>query len=166
MAFLITPGTYTARAVESGLGKTQGGKPQVAIRFQITQDGDWKGQYLTWYGSFTDKAREITFKALDSAGWGGESLRDLSGIGSCECAIVVEHEADREGLNRARIRWVNRIGGLSVKDQMSGSEVDDLDRQLRGDMLAWKQKKPRQQKRAEENDDSFEFGANSGGDGF
>lgn len=164
MAFLITPGTYTARAVESGLGKTQGGKPQVAVRFQITQDGEWKGQHLTWYGYFSDKTKERTFESLEAAGWSGESLRDMSGIGSCECAIVVEHEPDQQGMVRARIRWVNRIGALSIKEQLSSDEVDGLDRQLKGDLLAWKQQRPQQRKPAPKEDDSFSFGANEDDD--
>jgi hypothetical protein len=172
MALLTEQGTYTARAVEHAFGRTSGGKDQVAVRFEITQDGPAKGRRLTWYGYFTDKTKDRTFESLEAAGWSGEALADMSGLGSCECAIVVAHEEDQEGMLRERVRWVNRIGGLALKEELSQADVLTLDRSLKGDLLAWKSSRknqaPRQApKQATKlqasrafDDDSFDYGAN------
>jgi len=158
---LIPPGTYTAKAVEHGFGRTSTGKDQVAIRFEITQDGPGKGRRLSWYGYFTPETKDRTFESLEAAGWEGKSLADMSGLGSTECALVIEHEPDYQDKNlvRERIRWVNRIGGLALKEELSQADVLALDRAMKGDLLAWKGQQ--KQRRPAKEDDSFEFGANA-----
>ena len=161
---LVDPGTYTAKAIASGFGRTSTGKDQIAVKFEITQEGEFKGRHLTWRGFFTEKTRDRTFESLMAAGWAGESLQDMSGLGSQECAIVVDTEPDFEdsSLLRNRVKWVNdpiRLrGGLGLKEELSDSDIGALDSSLKGDLLAWKQSRP------QTSDASFNYGANADDD--
>lgn len=167
MASLTEKGTYIARSIEHAFGRTSGGKHQVAVRFEITQDGPAKGRRPTWYGYFTDKTRDRTFESLEAAGWDGESLADMNGLGSCDCAIVIDHEEDQEGMLRERVRWVNRIGGLALKEELSQADVLALDRSLKGDLLAWKSSKKNQAPRqAPKQSAKPTSSGGSGGGGF
>lgn len=102
---LIPAGTYRARATEAQLGTTDTGKEQVAISFQLLTPG-FEGQHLPYYGFFTEKALEVTVKALRACGWAGVDLSDLTGIDTNEVNLVVEHE-EYNGVTRAKVRWVN-----------------------------------------------------------
>lgn len=116
---MIAPGTYRAHAVDCALGLTGTGKEQVAVMFEIHDEG---GSRLTWYGYFTDNTFDRTVQSLRHLGWKGN---DLSVFGKgipedChnEVEVVIEHEADQEDRLRAKIRWVNSGNGLAVKERM------------------------------------------------
>lgn len=115
------PRTYRAKAVEYGLGTTAGGKEQLAVRFEV-QDPETPGQSFTWYAYFTDAALERTIESLRHCGWTGDDLSDLSGIERNEVSIVVEDE-EYEGKVRAKVRWVNALGGLALKSRMEGGQA-------------------------------------------
>jgi hypothetical protein len=137
---MIPEGNYRARAVEGALGYTSKGKEQVAIRFTILE-GDQAGQYLTWYGYFSEKTVERTFESLEFCGWDGDDLADLSGIDKNEVSIKVEHEQDEQGEVRARIRWINSGGGLAMKERMDEGQAKAFAARMRGELVARKQRK-------------------------
>lgn len=131
---LTPPGTYRARAVDAQLGETSSGKEQVAISFQLLHPG-FEGQHLAYYGSFSERALPITLKALRACGWVGNDLADLTGIGSSEVNLVVEHE-EYEGRIQARVRWVNSIATGLVKKQLDPTAAKAFAARMRGAIAA------------------------------
>lgn len=104
---LIDPGTYPAQPLEAELTETKKGDPCVVVSFEIAH-----GQRISWWGYFTDKTQRRTIESLRHCGWDGDNLGDLSSISpeSPTVELVIEHE-EYEGKVRARVQWVNRLGG-------------------------------------------------------
>jgi hypothetical protein len=108
---------YAARATLWDLGETSTGKEQVAVEFIImTPDADLRR--VTWFGYFTDDTIDRTIESLRIMGWTGNDLSDLQGLDANEVELVVEDET-YEGKTRAKVRWVNRPGGLALKAPLS-----------------------------------------------
>lgn len=155
---MIKPGHHQAVAREHTFGKTSKGTEQVAVSFEFA-DGEHKGQRITWYGFFTDKTYERTLESLEAAGWDGESLQRLAGLGSRPCVLVIEHEQGQDGETYARVRWVNTLGGgLNVKEKLETGELSALEERMKGAMLDRKQKRGNQPKRQREPGEDEELG--------
>lgn len=129
---IIPVGTWDATVVASVLGKTGTGKEQIAITFQ-----DEAGNRSTWYGYFTDAAIERTLETLQILGWVAaqndwrlDTLHNTDLIVGAKAAIVVEDE-EYDGKIRAKIRWVNELGGGAVKEQMAPAEAEAFAKRLR-----------------------------------
>lgn len=119
MAEILEAGTYRARAVEGVLSFTQGGKEQVAVKFDLL---DFPGKTITWFGYFTDATTNSTFRGLRTAGWKGGDLSDLSDLSNPEgpeVYLVIEHEKYKDKVY-AKVRWVNGAGG----PKLSGMATD------------------------------------------
>jgi hypothetical protein len=139
---MLDAGNYRARAIEAALGETETGKEQVAVQFQLLD----LEQTITWYGYFTDKTLETTFKALRTAGWKGQDLTDLSDLcapaETPEVTLVVEHETytnpeTGESKTRARVRWVNGTGGLALKKALDPNKAKAFAARMRGQLAAF-----------------------------
>ena len=156
---MIAPGRYSARPIDAALGKTSGGKDQVAVQFEINEGQPHAGELITWFGYFSEKTVDRTLEALEHCGWNGDSLADLSSVGRRDVEIVVAHET-WEGTNRAKIQWVNRPGGsgLAMKQALTPGEAQAFDQRMRGTLLARKQKRAQTPGAP---DESFNFGANN-----
>jgi hypothetical protein len=136
----IQPDTYRARAIGAALGSTSQGKPQIGVEFQILDGGragddSAVGKSITWYGSFaSEKAIEITMKALRICGWQGDDLDDLTTIDANEVAIVVEEDQDLQGNPQIRVRWVNALGGggIAMKNRMDETAARAFAAEMRG----------------------------------
>jgi hypothetical protein len=136
----IQPDTYRARAIGAALGSTSQGKPQIGVEFQIldggrTGDDSAVGKSITWYGSFSsEKAIEITMKALRVCGWQGDDLDDLTTIDTNEVSIVIQEDQDLEGNPQIRVRWVNPIGGggIALKNRMDETSARAFAAEMRG----------------------------------
>jgi hypothetical protein len=124
---MLDKGTYRARGIEGGLGVAGTGTEQVAVRLRITEVPH-EGESAVWYGYFTEKTKRRTLEALIALGWSGDDLSDLSGIDANEVEIVVDHEPDREGEMRARVKWINAPGGLGMKTQMQPADAKSFAR--------------------------------------
>jgi hypothetical protein len=143
MANLIPQGKYRAQAIEAGLGETDTGKEQVAVRFKLLDPVEGCPDSITWYGYFTDKTLETTFKALRTAGWKGQDLSDLSELEAPtapEVILVIEHEADQQNQVRARVRWVNGTGGMALKKALDPAKAAAFASKMRGELAAFDQK--------------------------
>src|SRR6185295_8144640 len=68
-------GKFRALPVDGGLGETSKGNEEVAIAFELLAE-ELKGHRVTYYGYFTEKTYETTFKALRACGWKGNELTD------------------------------------------------------------------------------------------
>ena len=110
---MVSKGTHRARAVEWNLGVAKTGKEQIAVRFQITAGAD-EGLYVVWYGYFNSPENaKRSMQSLRYCGWKGSDIFALDGLDANEVEIVVEWEV-HEGTTRAKVRWVNEIGGAPV----------------------------------------------------
>lgn len=133
---MLENGVYRARASSGALGETKGGKEQVAVEFEVLDDG-FHGQRITWFGYFTDKTTEGTLRALRTMGWRGDDLSDLGGIQDNEVSLVVEQE-EYEGKWTAKVRWVNAIGGgVGLKAPLSPDKAKAFAARMRAQVLAF-----------------------------
>ncbi len=135
----MQPGKYRAKATAWGLGETSSGKPEIAIEFGFTSL-DLAGQSITWHGYLSEAAFNRTVESLRHCGWKGDDFSDLEGLGANEVELVVEEE-EYEGKVHAKVRWVNRAGGLSIKAPMTGDKVKAFAASMRGKVRAFDAKK-------------------------
>jgi hypothetical protein len=139
---MLDAGTYRAKAVEAALGETDTGKEQVAVQFRLL---DFEPQTITWYGYFTEKTTESTFRALRTAGWKGQDLMDLSDLcapaETPEVHLVVEHETYTntagETKTQAKVRWVNGTGGLAIKKALDPNKAKAFAARMKGQFAAY-----------------------------
>jgi hypothetical protein len=109
----ITPGTYTALARSWELGLSSNKNEQIAVQFEVL-DGEFAGYFITWFGYFSDAARDRTFDSLRTCGWVGDDFVNFAGLGSCKVSLVIEDE-HYKGKTHSRVKWINRLGGGAVK---------------------------------------------------
>lgn len=125
----LNNGKYRARATEWDLAEAGTGSPQVAVGFELLDDG-YVGRRITWYGYWSDAALEITVKALRACGWKGNDLLELSGLDANEVDLVIENE-EYEGQWTPRVKFVNVPGGLAIKAPMSDDKRKAFAAQMR-----------------------------------
>jgi hypothetical protein len=106
------------KAIHWEFGQSSKGNEQIAIRFEIP-GGPPEGYPDTYYGTFTDKSREISEKAMKACGWDGFWSEDLRGMGS-KVADLVFTEDDYG----KKIAWVNEAGGggIAMKAPLDASQ--------------------------------------------
>jgi hypothetical protein len=131
-------GTHRARAQEWALGVSSTGKEQVAVMFQLV-GGAHDGKHITWFGYFTDSTVDRTLESMRHCGWDSDSIADLDSLGANEVELVIEDET-YEGKTRSKVKWVNRVSRLQMKEQMNVSQVQAFAARLRGKTVASKQK--------------------------
>jgi len=138
----IAAGTYRARAKGAQLCYTSKGREQVAVEFELLDDG-WEHERITWYGYFGDTAdkanKTLTDRTLESlmyAGWNGEDWEYFQDVGCNEVSLVIEHDR-YEGDLIAKVRWVNRLG-LAVKAPMGENDRKAFAARMKGSVLAVK----------------------------
>lgn len=147
---LIPEGYFEARAVrvktDSGeevwaqWGRASTGTQQVLITFEITDEGDWKGVRLPWFGYFTDASWERTVESLTHCGFQGD---DLSALNSQQLdqpvSVKIEHEQSQsDGRLYARVGFVNARGGggVKLKNPMSANDVRGFAASMKGKIAA------------------------------
>lgn len=106
-------GKHTGIARSWDFGETDKGTEQVAVEFEVLE-GEDAGEFITWYGFFTDDTEDRTLESLRACGWQGDDVTDLQGMGSRKVQLVVEDEL-YQGKTHSRVRWVNRVGGNGVR---------------------------------------------------
>lgn len=135
---MIEKGTYTAKAVEWKLGVTGTGKEQIAVLFQLED-----GSQITWYGYFTEKTTERTLDSLEYMGWDGVDISNPVGLDRNEVRVVIDHEvSEQDGKTYARVKWVNQMGGLAVKEELTGGALQSFKQRMQGAVMARRQNKP------------------------
>lgn len=140
---MLNQGKYPARATQWDLGFASTGSEQIAVLFEITA-GEELGRSITWYGYFTDATYERTVESLRTMGWQGNDLATIDGLDAHEVQIVVEHEPDdKGGPPRARVKWVNKLGGsLALKTVMDDRQKQEFARKMKAKLLAMGGGKP------------------------
>jgi hypothetical protein len=119
---MIEAGTYTAvvDADTVDVGETSNGNDMISFSATLTDLGDSVKIYLV----ITEKTKDWVWKKLQAAGWDGEDLDALDGLGSKECTVAVKYEP-WNGVPRMRADIVlprePRKGGLAAKYGKVGS---------------------------------------------
>lgn len=131
-------GTHKARAKEWGLGTSSTGKEQVAVMF-VLSEGEHAGKHITWYGYFTDTTVDRTLDSLRHCGWDGDNFVQLEGLDRNEVELVIEPE-EYQGKWNDRVKWVNRLSTIALKEKMSGDALAAFASKMRGKAVAHKQK--------------------------
>ena len=131
----IENGTYRGKARSWALAESPNkGTPEVAVEFELT-DPEMGGQGITWHGYLTEGAFERTVQALRYCGWEGDDLSALDGLDKNEVSLVVENET-YNGKTHAKVKWVNKPGGLAIKAPMPADKVKTFAAQMRGRIRA------------------------------
>lgn len=139
---MIEAGMYTARATEAAYGQTSKGTDQVAVDFQITssQNPQYEGAHITWYGYLSAAAAERTLEAIIACGC--TNLDTLEGITTNEVQLVIQHEPDLESRLRARVAFVNKLGGIAMKSRMNEGESRAVAAKWKGKFEALRKGQP------------------------
>jgi len=134
VANLIPQGTYPARALPESAewGVSANGNEQIAIRFGIL-DGEHAGSSVLWIGNFAaGKGTEITLETLETAGADLSSGAALTGLGSVDVSIVVEHrERQEDGALLAFVRYVNRKSRPVFRAALNEHGISALDARIK-----------------------------------
>ena len=133
MANLIPQGTYPARALPESAewGVSGNGNEQIAIRFGIL-DGEHAGSSVLWIGNFAaGKGTEITLETLETAGADLSTGAALTGLGSVDVSIVVEHREREDGALLAFVRYVNRKSRPVFRAALSEHGISALDQRIK-----------------------------------
>lgn len=136
---MINQGTHLAKMTNYGIKVSSTGKPQIACQFQIIENDTVYN--LSWFGSFNEgKAQEMTIKTLISVmdlfcePSEIESALDKIASQGIESGLlntdkdyqlVIEHET-YEGKTRAKIKWVNNVGGSSNFEKLAQGEAKKM----------------------------------------
>ena len=131
---MIEAGKHRARALHAELGLTKNGFEQIGIEFELL---DLPGQRISYYGVFTGGAQEWTIKAMRTAGFRGTDITDMSSLTgeTPEVLLVVEHEKYERRV-RAKVKFVNTMGGVSMKDPLSGDRAKAFAAKMKGVFLS------------------------------
>lgn len=113
-------GKHRAKAIDAEFGYAGvDNKPQVALMFEITEEGPLQGRTLSWFGFFTPTTQDRTFDSLRYCGWDSDDLEQLgslsagTGVFRHEVELVVEEET-YNGKTRPKVRWINRTTKRTV----------------------------------------------------
>lgn len=109
------------------------GTPQIALGFRMSPGDADERRVITHFRFFTDAALEYAVKDLRTLGWKGD---DLGSIDEAELAneveLVVEHEVGQDGKTRAKVVFVNAIGGGMLRSEtpMDEKQRKDFGREM------------------------------------
>jgi hypothetical protein len=113
---------------------------QISVRMQIQDEWpDVRGKSIAWFGSFaSQESTDITLKTLRTMGWDGKSPLGIPdgkngcivGLGGNEVLIVVQHQT-YDGETRAKVAFVNPVGGMGFKNPLDGGALSKLNDRVR-----------------------------------
>lgn len=140
-------GTFSAKAVGAEWSETEqksdgtGGKPQVAIRFQITDDnaGDRKGKPYMYFGSLAETKMgdgTVADRTVETLLYCGArckdgDLMDLEGVTKNEVEVVLVWD-EYNGKRTEKISFVNPKGAVFVKRPLSDDKKKSLSVSMKG----------------------------------
>jgi hypothetical protein len=130
-------GKYLAIATKGELGTTSTGKEQIAVTFDFV-DAAHAGKSMTWFGYFTEKTEQRTFETLRTCGFKGTDLTDLSSLsGETPTVELVVEAEEYNGEWRPKVKWVNNIGGGSLKSPLVGDQAKSFAARMAAKMKAF-----------------------------
>ena len=152
-----------ARAKTWDFGITDKGNEQFAILFELLE-GPNQGQTITWYGFFVqgtnkdgkpyDMAKQ-TIEVMRICGWDGDDLTDTVGLDRNDVQLVIDHES-YEGKTSAKVKFVNRPGGLGIKNKLPENSRAALAKKFKGLAMSVPKVTPTEKPMREMGDDSYD----------
>jgi hypothetical protein len=138
---LIPNGKYLALPIKATLGETKSGDPQIGIELELTE-APHQGQRRTYYGTFGEKAFDITAKALRTCGWtGSDPTEPISLNSDVEVQVEMAQETYKDPakgeVTKDKVKWINSVGG-GIKP-MDANKSKTLAPQLKAKFLAFDQ---------------------------
>lgn len=124
----MNPGKYVAKLLEWKLGTSSKGGEQIGLLFEITA-GEFAGEKITAYKSFSESAFPWTEKALKALGWDGKDFEDFTGLGEKTAQIEVEKDT-YEGKTKLKVSWINPIG-VAMKNEMTSGQKRSFAERMR-----------------------------------
>ena len=94
---MITAGIYKAVAVAANAGTTSNGNDQIVVDLDLVDIGEQVRVYLV----ITANTAKWVWKKLAAAGWDGNNLDTLDGLGSKQCDVSIKYEM-WQGANKMR----------------------------------------------------------------
>lgn len=136
---MIDAGRHTARATgpeDAEFGQSPNGTDYLYVLFKL-KGGSQDGQSIGAYFYFSEAAQEKAIEGLRNAGctFPGGDVTNLAGLGSKDVSLVVEHE-EYEGKTKAKVKWVNKVGGVKEDQVLDQSERSALKSRMRGVLAA------------------------------
>ena len=110
----IPAGNYRAVAVAGSeqYGQTKNGNDQVVLSMTLLDIGEQVSVFLY----FSDAAAPHSIKRLRRAGWSGDDLSSLVGLGSTECEVTVKYE-EYNGEQKMRAE-ISSGGTITLETQL------------------------------------------------
>lgn len=134
-----------ARAINAAIGKAGTGTHQIAIEFEFLDETGG----ITYYGPLTDKALEYTMKAIRTAGFEGDDLSDLSSLtGETPEVMLVIGPEEYEGKVTRKVKFINSMGGLALKDALQGDDLSAFAKRMKGKIVSLERGQAKPQRRA------------------
>lgn len=141
---MIPDGIYLGRVTSGMWGKSKNDKECCDLVCEILQEGPYKGRIMgnTLFFATEDNANR-SVQALEYAGVdcsSQETILALKGLGSKQCQFVIEKEPQRPREDdpskfypeRARIKWINGLGGGPNVRAMNAEEKGLFSSRLAG----------------------------------
>lgn len=126
---LIQEGRHRARCFGHELSYSSNkGTPTVALGFRMSEGDVDQGRVITAFRYPTDAALEYCVKDLRTCGWQGDDMgaMDDAELAANEVELVVEHE-EYDGKLRAKVKWINPLGGGMIKSETPMDEKQKRD---------------------------------------
>jgi hypothetical protein len=127
-------GLYVAKAESWELATSENGKEYIAISFEI-MEGEAIGRRVPWRGFFTEKTQTRTLEALRYCGWDGHDFLKLDGMNKNLVQLDISEE-EYKGKMYPKVQWVNRLGGMAVKNAMTDAQRAAFAARMKGPALA------------------------------
>lgn len=123
---MVQPGTYLATLVAHSISEAKSGNLQAVLAFTFNTDSG--PQKITYYGSFSEKARQYTIKNLITCGLLGNNPAGDLEIGK-QVEVVIDIEVDEQGKERNKVKFINQVGGTRnvVPQDMAKAKLADLE---------------------------------------
>jgi hypothetical protein len=116
---MLPEGKYLAQVVGHVQGYSSSGKEQIELEWTVV-DGPHEGERIrSWHYFSSEKAAEFSFKALEAAGWDGDDVTELKGLGTAVAEIVVGSE-EYNGQSKLKVKWVNKPRGQRAQQEPAG----------------------------------------------
>jgi hypothetical protein len=139
MPVIDQAGSYRAKVIGKDLCYTSTGKEQVAVGFEVTDEGPQHGRHITWYGFFTEAAMGYTFEKMRTLGWTGSDVSDLSGIGESGEVEIVCSEETYNSKTLIKVQFINALGsaGMGIKNTMDAAGKKAFAEKMKSFVLGW-----------------------------
>lgn len=114
MSNRIAAGNYRAQAIAGSeqYGTTSNSNDQIVIDLDLLDIGEKVSTFLV----FSDKSASYSIDRLRAAGWTGDDLSKLDGLGATECEVEVKYE-DYQGEQKMKVQ-IRTGGAVKLKDQL------------------------------------------------